>query len=100
MKDRGMKKWRPFKAISDMEEMFVKPNNCGFPNLSESEIAEYEETLKNAMYVHSQVKITYIEGGSKKCITDFVVELDDVKKDIILKTKKINFRQIYKVTLA
>lgn len=97
MKDRGMKKWRPFNAVSASDELLIKPQNCDFPNLSETEIAEYEEILKSAMYTHSEVKITYIEGGSKKCITDFVEDLDDVKKDVILKSKKINFRQIYKV---
>lgn len=97
MKDRGMKKWNPFNAVATKNELLVKPDNFEFPNLSETEIEEYEEILKGAMYTHSKVKITYIEAGSKKCIDDFVERLDEIKKDVILKTKKINFRQIYKV---
>lgn len=97
MKDRGMTKWRPFNAVVSSKELLKKPDNFEFPNLSDEEIEEYEEILKVSMYTHSKVKITYIEGGSKKCIEDIVADLDSIKKDVILKSKKINFRQIYKI---
>lgn len=99
MNDRGMKKWRPFNSVASPKELMNKPANFEFPNLSEEEIKEYEELLSQALYTSREVKITYIEKGSKKCIVDYIKELDSIKKDVVLVSKKINFRQIYKIEL-
>ncbi len=100
MNDRGMKKWRPFNSVVSSKELLMKPANDDFPDITDDEIQEYEEILKKSMYTHSKIRITYIENASKKVIEDFVVDLDPIKKNVILKTKKINFRQIYKVNNA
>lgn len=97
MNDRGMKKWQPFNALASRNELLTKPSCDNVPVLSKDEITEFEEILKGAMYTHSKVNISYIEKGSKKTIEDYVENLDPIKKDIILKSKRINFRQIYKV---
>lgn len=100
MIDRGMKKWRPFNAVTSREELLKRPDNYEFPNLSEEEIASFEEILTKSMYTSLKVRITYIENGSKKSTEDYVERIDEIKKDVILKSKKINFRQIYKVEYA
>ncbi len=97
MNDRGMKKWRPFNAVVSAKELLAKPADDEFPNPSKDEMEEYEEILKTSMYTHSKVKISFIENGSKKSIEDYVVDLDPIKKDVKLKTRKLNFRQIYSV---
>jgi len=97
MKDRGMKKWRPFNAVASRSELLKYPSSNEFPSLSKEQIQEFEEILKESLYTHSKVHISFIEDGSKKAIDDYVEKLDGVKKDVILKSRKINFRQIYSV---
>lgn len=97
MKDRGMKKWRPFNSVTNAQELLSRPASDEFPNLSKDEIQDFEEILKSSMYTHTKVHISFIEDGSKKSIEDYVARLDPIKKDVILKTRKINFRQIYNV---
>lgn len=97
MNDRGMKKWRPFNSVTSKEELLRKPACDDFPNLSQYEIQEFEELLEYSLYTHSKVHIAFIENGSRKSIDDYVEKLDPIKKDVILKSRKINFRQIYEV---
>lgn len=97
MKDRGMKKWRPFNAVAPASELLKYPHDDAFPEPSKDEILEFEEILKSAKYTHSKVKISFIENGSKKSIEDYVKDLDAIKKDVILESRKLNFRQIYSV---
>lgn len=94
-----MKKWRPFNAVVPGYELKKKETIIPFPNLLEDELMEFEEILKSSFYTHSLIKITYIENNTIKEISDYVVKLDPIKKDVILKTKKINFRQIIKVQM-
>jgi len=97
MNDRGMKKWRPFNAVVPSSELLRKEENIPLPTLSKDEKEEFEEILKDSMYTHSKVKIFFIENNKEIIIDDVVIGLDPIKKDIILKERKINFRQIHKV---
>lgn len=97
MTDRGMKKWRPFNAVVSGRELKNKDERETIPDLSANTIAEYEEMLKDSLYTHSNLSIVYIEGGKEKKLYDYVVKLDPIKKDVFLKTKKINFRQIKEI---
>ena len=97
MNDRGMKKWRPFNAVVPNSFLKNSPESIELPSLSDEEIWEFEELLKVSMYTHSKVKITYIENAKIKEIDDYVMSIDPVKKDIYLKSKRINFRQIVNV---
>lgn len=99
MKDRGMKKWRPFNAVVPRYELLKKMETIEIPTLSSAEIEEYEELLKTSMYTHSKVKITFVEENRLKELVDYVDNLEPIKKDVYLHTKKINFRQIIKVQL-
>lgn len=97
MNDRGMKKWRPFNSVVPTSELLKREESYALPTLSRDELEEFEEILKDSMYTHSTVKIIFIENNREKTIEDCVIKLDPIKKDVILKTRKINFRQIYKV---
>lgn len=97
MNDRGMKKWRPFNSVVPTKVLLERDESLPLPILSEDEIKEIEEILKSSMYTHSKVKIFFIENGQKKEILDYVMSFDSISKNIILKSRKINFRQIYKV---
>ncbi len=97
MKDRGMKKWRPFNAVVSGEYLLSKPRDDEFPTLSPDEIERFEEILKSSMYTHSKIKISFIENASRKSIEDYVLALDPIKKDVTLASRKINFRQIYDI---
>ena len=97
MNDRGMKKWRPFNAVAPSYELKKREVRIPLPSLLDDELLEYEEILKASLYTHTPVKITFIENDQVKELADYVIKLDPIKKDVILKTKKINFRQIVKV---
>ena len=97
MNEKKKKKWRPFNAVVPSSELLKRENNFQFPTLSKDEINEFEEILKRSLYTHSKVKVSYVENGSIKLLIDYVIRLDSIRKDIIFKTRKINFRQIVKV---
>ncbi len=97
MKDRGMKKWRPFNSVATAAELLGSPEPVSLPSLSSYEIEECEEMLKSSLYTHSKVRVTYIENGKLCTLEDYVVSLDPIKKDIIFSHKKINFRQLVAV---
>lgn len=97
MEDRGMKKWRPFNSVTPSRELLKKDNPISKPDLSKDEISVFEELITDSLYTHSSVTITYLEDGLIKTLSDYVVRIDPIKKNIYLKTKMINFRQIYKV---
>lgn len=97
MQDRGMKKWRPFNAVVPGYELKKKETIIPLPDLLEDELIEFEEALKASLYTHTLIKITFIEDNTIKEITDYVIKLDPIRKDVILKKQKINFRQIVKI---
>lgn len=97
MKDRGMKKWRPFNAVVSSDYLLTLPHMDALPNPSQDEIDNFEEILKSSMYTHSKVRISFIENATRKSIEDYVLALDPIKKDITLTSRKINFRQIYDI---
>lgn len=92
-----MKKWKPFNAVVPSSVLKNSTEKVSLPSLSDEEIEEFEELLKSSMYTHSKVKVTYIEDAKKKEIEDFVISIDPIKKDINMRSKKINFRQIVNV---
>mgnify|MGYP003311641116 CR=1 FL=1 len=49
MRDRGMKKWKPFNAV--VPSSYLKnQETLPVPSLSENEILECEELLKKSLY--------------------------------------------------
>ncbi len=97
MNDRGMKKWRPFSSVVPSRELLKNDQSIDLPTLLDDEIAEFEELIKNSMYTHSKVAVTYIQNGQKREIEDYVQSVDPIKKDIYFHSTKINFRQIIAV---
>ena len=95
--DRGMKKWRPFNSVVPAKELLKKNINVSLPSLSKDEIEEFEEKIKASLYTHSLIEITYYENNELKTISDYVIRLDPIRKNIYLNNTTINFRQIYKI---
>lgn len=92
-----MKKWRPFNSVVPTKVLLESDEYIPLPSLSEDEIKEAEELLKSSMYTHSKIKITFIENGKLKTILDYVISFDSITKNVFLKTRKINFRQIKRI---
>lgn len=100
MTNRGYKKWKPFNSVVSSSDLINKKNLISFPNPSKDEILEYEELLKKSLYLKVDITIKYLEGNTIKEITDHVIKFDQLKKNIILSSKTINFRQIYNIKSA
>ena len=97
MSDRDFKKWKPFNSVVPAKELLKREDHFEVPTHSKDEILEFEEKLKTSMYLKSLLEITYIENNKLYTIKDYVIRLDPLKKNIYIKNKVINFRQIYKI---
>lgn len=97
MKNRDEIKWKPFNSVVPASYLLKNDESVVRPNLSTDEINEYEEILKKSLYLSSPITIKYIENNKIMEITDYVIKLDPLKKNIYLSQKTINFRQIYHI---
>ena len=97
MNRRDYIKWRPFNSVVSAKDLLERNESASYRELSKDEIMEYEELLKVSLYLKTNLIITYYENGTLKEITDYVIGLDPLKKNVILKSKTINFRQIAKI---
>ncbi len=97
MRDRGMKKWKPFNAV--VPSSYLKnQETLPVPSLSENEILECEELLKKSLYTKIKLKITFLYNNKKLCKEKTVKRINNVNKNIYFTDNSyINFRQIYKV---
>ena len=94
MNDRNFKKWKPFNSVVPTKALLKNDTSIEVPSLSKDELEEFEEKLKMSLYLKTKLEITYIENNSYKTITDYVIKLDSLKKNVYLTHKTINFRQI------
>ena len=94
MSDRNFKKWKPFNSVVPTKALLKQGNAIEVPIHSKDELEDFEEKLKNSLYLKSKIKITYIEDNTYKVIEDYVIKLDPLKKTVHLSKKTINFRQI------
>ena len=94
MSDREFKKWKPFNSVVPTKALLKNDNPVEIPIHSKDELEDFEEKLKNSLYLKSKIEITYIENNTYKTIIDYVVKLDPLKKNVYLTHKTINFRQI------
>ena len=94
MNDRNFKKWKPFNSVVPTKALLKKDETIEVPILSKDELDDFEEKLKMSLYLRSKIEITYIENNTYKTITDYVIKLDSLKKNVYLTNKTINFRQI------
>ena len=97
MSDRDFKKWKPFNSVVPTKALLKRDDTIEVPILSKDELEDFEEKLKNSLYLKSKIEITYIEDNTYKTIKDYVVKLDSLKKTVYLSKKTINFRQICKI---
>ena len=97
MKDRGMMKWRAFNAVIPAKELLKKDEPFHMPILSKDEISELEETIADSYYAHSEIELEFFENKKLLKIKGVVTKIDSTSKNIIINSKKINFRQIYHI---
>lgn len=102
-KDRGMIKWQPFDSLLSTKkvakEITEKKNLQRMITLSEDQLKEIEENLKEAYYNGELVKITYYRLGKYYHKNALIKYIDKSKKQIILNDSSIiHFKQIVKIT--
>ncbi len=100
MNNRDYVKWKPFNSVINVKELVTKGEKIEYPELSKDEISIYEEMLKESLYLKKDLLITYIKDGKKLKIRDYVIKLDPYKKNVVLKSTTINFRQIVNIKSA
>ena len=94
MSERDFKKWKPFNSVVPSSELLRSEEHIEAPVLSKDELEDFEEKLKASLYLKSEIELTYIENNKIHTLKDYVIKLDPLKKNVYLKTKVINFRQI------
>ena len=94
MSERDFKKWKPFNSVVSTKALLKNDKPIEVPIHSKDELDDFEEKLKNSLYLKSKIEITYIENNTYKTINDYVTKLDPLKKTVYLTNKTINFRQI------
>ena len=102
MHERGMLKWAPFNALIDGDECLTELNKVTRqktrPILSEDQIAEIEENIKEAFYTKEIITISYYCQGDMHDISGQITHIDIVNKIITLNHQdKIYFKNILKV---
>lgn len=103
MSDRGMIKWAPFDSVTSSKALVRRIANekekIQMPQLSEEQLDNIEENLKNAYYRNDEVVIKYYSNGkifSKKC---WIAEVDLNNKKILLSdNSKVYFGQIVNIS--
>ena len=94
MNDRDYKKWKPFNSVVPSSYLLEKEVPIEVPLFSLDKIEEFEEKLKNSLYLKSVLNISYIDNNHIKNIKGYVIKLDPINKNIYLNDFTINFRQI------
>ena len=97
MNDRDFKKWRPFNSVVPSKELLKRDKQLDIPILSKDEISDFEEKLKQSLYLKSSITVTYMENNKVRELRDYVIKIDVLKKNIYFKNKVINFRQIINI---
>jgi len=95
--DRDFKKWRPFNSVVPSKELLKRDKQLDIPILSKDEISDFEEKLKQSLYLKSSITVTYMENNKVRELRDYVIKIDVLKKNIYFKNKVINFRQIINI---
>ena len=100
--DRGMIKWQPFDSVTSTKKMTKEiaksKNKIEMPILSEDQLIQIENNLKEAYYNSNDVTITYYFNGVliKKNVK--IKRLDYVKKQIRLSDNTLlYYKQIVKI---
>ncbi|MDI3091580.1 YolD-like family protein [Priestia megaterium] len=87
MRNRGMKKWRPFATMPEqyigLKEMINKQSEVAQPVLTEDQMEQINFILIEALHTNKQVYLTYYKRG--QCITEtgFIQFVDSLGELIV-----------------
>lgn len=98
--DRGMQKWQPFYSVlskKEIDDNINVNNHKEMPILSEDQINENEEIIKNAYECKIQISAIIYENKNFKEITGLITKIDPYNKTIYINNKAISFKYIYKI---
>lgn len=101
-KTREQVKWMPFNSVVDgniiKNELMEQRKVFIPPEFDEEVILNNEIKLKKALATKSTVNITYYVNNKTLNITNTIIKLDSIKKEIVLANHQtISFYQIIKV---
>lgn len=101
-KDRGMIKWQPFDSLTNFKKMKIdlqrKKNKKEMPILSEDQLVNIENIIKEAYFNKNKIKIYYYLNGAILNKEVKIKNIDYYKKQIILSDNtNIYYKQIINV---
>ena len=103
-KDRGMLKWQPFDSVMSgkkaVNEAYLKRQKIQIPILSEDQLNELNDLIKEAYYSNNTIKIHYFFSGNIIIKKAKIKNINYNKKQIILNDNTIiYYKQITKVEI-
>ena len=101
MSDRGIKKWAPYKSLTEqdfnMSKQKEKEEKIEKPKISADFAEEINEILVN--YHGEKLTIGYYRNGKVLEITDRIKKIDTLEKKLVLCSRKIiMIREIVSIT--
>ena len=101
--DRGIIKWQPFNSCFNagviIQDINKEKRKEKCPILSEDQLENIEDTIKDAYILKQDVNIKYYYDGNIIERLGKINYLDIQKKNICLSNKIIYFKQILKITI-
>ena len=101
--DRGIIKWQPFNSLFNagviIQDINKEKSKEKCPILSEDQLENIEDTIKNAYILKQNVDIKYYYDGNIIEKLGKINYLDIQNKNICLSNKIIYFKQILKITI-
>lgn len=91
MSDRGMKKWQPFKALSQqdevLDEIIKQKNKKERPRLSEDQI----EKIQRNLVLNEELSIKYYTTNEVKEEKGVITKIDPYQRKLTINRKSILF---------
>ena len=101
MIDRGIIKWQPFDSCFDSQKVIQDlkegKNTVNYPTLSEDQLANLEEQIKEAYNLKLIVNIIYYYDGEIKSIEGKIKYLNYQKKNLYLNNTVLYLKQILQI---
>ncbi len=102
--DRGIIKWQPFNSLFNasviINDINIEKSKEKCPILSEDQLENIEEAIKDAYLLKQDVDIKYYYDGNIIERLGKINYLDMQNKNICLSNKIIYFKQILNITIV
>lgn len=97
MKDRGIKKWAPFKALKEqdkyLEEIKQKNRNEPKPEITDEEREKISHTM-NQLQEGEHIRLRFYDGGYVREIDGTFDNIDEFNGFIQISGRKYHFKNI------